>query len=115
MMSIVAIGVGVSFILLSVVLFAKDCRGQVSPSMGGEMTFSSLWLIGVLLAAVGVLLYLSYSLLLILLLVPVLFLLSFPIRTAIAHVICVPYVPPPTGFQTFVRRVEGKEKGQLRQ
>jgi ABC-type Fe3+ transport system permease subunit len=93
-----------------VVYLVSDCRGNVSASMGGEMTFRSLWMIGGLVLALGILLLWNCSLFWALLLSPLLHLISFPLGGAVQRCVCVPFEQPPTGFQQFIRRVEQRDR-----
>jgi hypothetical protein len=88
----------------------RDCRGNVSASMGGEMTFGGLWMIGAVLLSLGVLLLTTLSLWWGAVTVPVLYVASFPLRAFIQRRVCVPLDQSPTGFQRFVRKTETKDR-----
>jgi hypothetical protein len=107
-MNIALIAVGASMLLFSVLAFIKDCRGNVSSSMGGNMFFSPLWLIGSALLSVGLFPQLGLSRWWSVLTAAALYALSFPLRSLLERAVCKPFEPEPSGFQSFVRETEKK-------
>ena len=108
MTSLIVLIAGIVVLLAATLYFIRDCRLSVSPSMGGEMTFSALWNIGAVLLFLGLLPTLGLSRWWSLLGVPFCFGLSFPLRTIIERLVCRPYEAVPTGYQKFIRKVESK-------
>ncbi len=107
---------GIIFIILGTVLVAysiyyymADCRGNVSASMGADMSFNAFWIPGLLLLSLGLFPHIGLSRWWTGASVVAGFALSFPVRKIIAAWVCVPYEPEPTGFQMFVRKVEGTD------
>ena len=106
MIGILATVLGGLVLMFCVVYLVRDCRGNVSASMGGEMTFGGLWMLGSILLSLGILLLLSRSLWWGTAAAPVLYLVSFPLRSFVQRRVCVPLDQSPTGFQRFVRKTE---------
>ena len=111
MLDWVSFTAGAGILVFSLVYFARDCRGNVSASMGGEMTFSTLWNLGWALLFIGILPLIGYSRLWTVAAVPIAFAISFPLRSGIQRRFCVPYKPEPTGFQKFIRKTTQEESG----
>jgi hypothetical protein len=111
MLDWVSFAAGAGILAFSIVYFARDCRGNVSASMGGEMTFSTLWNLGWTLFFIGLLPIIGLSRFWAFAAVPVMLAISFPMRSGIQRRFCVPYKPEPTGFQKFVRKTTQEEPG----
>ena len=112
MISLILLIAGAITITAATLYYIRDCRLSVSPSMGGEMTFSTVWNIGAMLLLLGLFPTMGLSRWWSLLWIPVFFGLSFPLRTIIERLMCHPYVEEPTGFQKFIRKVESNGKQQ---
>jgi len=88
----------------AVIFYIRDCKGKVSATMGGDMSFGVYWTIGALLFFIGILpvMQLSrwWSLPGCLLSIAV----SIPVRFVLTKMFCVPHKPEPTGFQKFIRK-----------
>lgn len=111
MFDVVPLAAGAAVIALSVFHFARDCRGNVSSTMGGEMTFSSLWNLGWTLFCIGLFPLSGISRLWTLAAVPVMFAVSFIVRSRIQRYICIPPERELNGFQKFIRKTESSRKG----
>jgi hypothetical protein len=109
-MNIALIVIGASMLLFSTIAFIKDCRGNVSSSMGGNMFFSPLWLLGSALLSVGLFPLLGLSRWWSILSAAALYALSFPMRSLVERAACAPFKPEPSGFESFVRETEKKRK-----
>lgn len=110
MLDLVLLIAGAGGIIAAGIYLYRDCRGSVSPSMGGEMMFSGIWLIGSLLFAIGLAPVVGISRWWAILAVPAMFGLSFPMRIAVQRMGCTPCVEEPSGFQKFVRETEREKK-----
>ena len=107
MLSAILLLIGALLVGIAVTLYIRECRGPVSPGMGAEMTFSSLFGLGVVLVFLGGLPLLHLSRWWTLVGAPACYAASFYLRSAMVRKLCRPYVPEPTGYQRFARRVEG--------
>lgn len=106
MIDLILLIVGAVMLVLAILYFVRDCIGQVSCSMGGEMTFSSLWTASSVLFVLGLYPTMGFSRWWALLGIPLVYALSFPLRAAIQRRWCIPSKSEPTGFQKWVKKVE---------
>ena len=106
--------IGAALLLYSPFYYLRDCRGKVSPSMGGEMSFGVYWGVGAVLFALGVLPMAGLSRWWSIVGYGVGMAVSIPLRRLISKRCCAPGKTGPTGFQRFVCETEKKRPGTHR-
>ena len=109
MIDMILIVVGGLLVGWSIVFYYLDCKGKVTATTGGEISFSIYWLFGAVPLLLGLFPLCGLSRWWTLAAILPVYLLSFPLRTAISRLVCVPFLKEPTGFQKFIRKVESKE------
>jgi len=111
-MSVGLTAAGMAILVYAIWFFICDCKGNVSATMGGEMSFSAYWAIGLIMSSLGFLPIIGISRWWTFLTVPVLYVASFPMRVMIEKMVCDKLAITPTGFQRYIRKIEGTEKAE---
>ena len=98
----------VGFLLLfcSILFYIWDCKGNVSSTMGGDMSFGAYWTIGTVLFFLGILPLIQISRWWSILGCLLSMVISIPVRSIITKMFCVTHKPEPTGFQKFIKKTE---------
>jgi len=98
----------IGFLLLfySILFYIKDCKGKVSSTMGGDMSFVVYWTIGAVLLSLGILPVIQLSRWWCILGSLLGMIISIPVRSLITKVFCVTHKPELTGFQKFIKKTE---------
>jgi len=104
--------VGSAIVLYAVYFYCRDCKGNVSATMGGDMSFSAYWVFGTVPLLLGLFSKCGLSRWWTLAAIAPVYILSFPLRALISHLVCVPFQEEPTGFRKFIRKVESRENCQ---
>ena len=98
--------IGFLFLFYSIFFYIRDCNGNVSSSMGGNMSFGVYWTIGAVLLSLGILPLIQFSRWWSIPACLLSMVISIPVRFVITKIFCVPHKPEPTGFQKFLKRTE---------
>ncbi len=98
----------IGFLLLfySILFYIRDCKGNVSSTMGGDMSFGVYWAIGVVLLSLGILPVIQLSRWWSIPGCLLSMVISIPVRSIITKIFCVPHKSEPTGFQKFIKKTE---------
>ena len=100
--------IGLVVLLYSILFYARDCKGKVSSTMGGDMSFAVYWGSGSVFLSLGVLPIVEISRWWSIAGFLVGVMVLVPMRIVIMKMFCVAYKQEPSGFQKFIRKTDGK-------